>query len=307
MAWGAGASGGGVFGTPTAQNNASGAATGIYTVTKTTTAGNLVVLAASSNAFCSGNVGSSGVQLPTHSPGTDTITPVWFPNATVAGIQVTSGGSGYGITVPTCTINNGGTATCTANLSGGAVAGVTITNEGACTSACTISFGGPGTGAAASIVAYGQPASGGSDYCSYMWYMQNVAGTASDVFTPPLIIYSNQYSALSVAEVSGASTSAPFDVSAGAAAAGTPITTGSFTTTNANEIVFCISRVENLTNSWTAGTNYTVLSAAEPASPNNYQSMQYRILTTGAGLSQTASFDAGNSGVMNMICSAFTH
>ena len=296
-----------VFGTPTAVSNGQGASTGSFTVTKTTTAGDLVVLGASSSATCSGQLSSSGFQLPTHTPGTDAITPVWFPNAEVVGIQVTAGGTLYA-SVPTCSISNCGAASCTANISGGAVVSADIvTSLGACTAPAAVSFGGPGSGATAIISAYGQPAAGGTDYCSMMWQIKNNSGVTSDVFTPPADIYGAQFSGLSVAEVSGASTTAPFDVGIGANASATPITTGSFTTTNANEIVFCFSRVENLSNTWTAGTNYTRLAASEPGSGNNFQSMEYRILTTGAGLSQTASYDAGSSGVMNMICAAFTH
>lgn len=94
----------------------------------------------------------------TYRPGSTVINGVASADPTsryVAGINITSGGSGY-TSAPTVTISGGGGtgATAKANLAGGAVASIVITNPGSgFTSAPTVSFsGGGGAGAAATAV-----------------------------------------------------------------------------------------------------------------------------------------------------------
>jgi phage tail sheath protein FI len=72
----------------------------------------------------------------------------------VESISVSNGGAGY-TTAPTVTISapqtsGGSQATATATVAGGVVTAITITDEGSGYTSATISFGGPGTSAAAS-------------------------------------------------------------------------------------------------------------------------------------------------------------
>ena len=315
-----------VFGTPVGSSgSASGAGVTTQSGTQTTTAGDLLFVYASietacANIIASANGTGSGYSLPTDT-GSDTFTPIIPANgAKLAGIRLTAAGSGYTGT-PTCAISGGGgsSATCTATQSGGAVAGVTLTATGSgFTSAPTVTIsGGGGSGGTAEITAYGQQSgTSGTQACGAAWYAKNIAGTSNNQVTANSG-GSVVYHAISVAEVSGPNASTPLDAGTGnpagaeSSANATSITSSSFSTSSANTIVFCGSRVEFTNQTWTAGnigaTSGTLLTAAIPGgngSTNDFQAIEYQKFTsTQSGI--TAAISSGANAVRNMICAAF--
>lgn len=303
-------SGGGVIGTPVGSECVSQTAGACLTNTQTTTAGDAILYTASAaNSGCSG---SMAPLLPTDT-GSDTFNPVPISSGgVVLGAIVPVGGGGAGYTGPTCAMSGPGPGggTCAVSLSGGVVVGVTVTNGGNYTGAVTFALGGTtGTGASAFVSGYGQPSS--TSFCQAAWLAANVAGTANNQITMPTAFSGLTFNAGSAVEVSGLSTSAPLDTASGArAASGGSITTGTFNTANANEIVVCPTRVEALTNTWTygniGGVASAVVSGSTGASPNNFQTVEYKTFTsTQSGI--TGAISSTPSGERTMICVALTH
>lgn len=295
--------GGGSIGTPAgSQNSNTSASATISSAAHTTTAGDLLYVFASTQST-PGGLGSCALPNDT---GNDTFIPI-IPSggSYLLGARITNGGSGCSGD-PSCVISGGGgtLATCLATHSGGSVDAIVIGVAGAgdYTSAPTVTLSGNGcTGATAEITAYGV-ADGGSPSTSMAWYAKNVAGTASNVVSINFGL-SAAYNAVSVAEVSGLSTSTPLDVSPGNSSdSASSITSPSYNTANAAEIALCGSRVEALGQTWTAGTGFTVLTAATAI--DTFQTIEYQTYsTTQTGV--TASISSGSSAVRGLICGVF--
>ena len=302
--------GGSTIGTPVGSVCANAGTGACLTNTQTTTAGDTILYVASAATACS-NFASTVFLAPTDTGG-DTFLPVVLTSGSIVlGVTVTSGGTGY--VTPTCSFSGTGTGggTCVANLTGTSVASVSVTNGGSYTGPVTVTItGAPGTGVATAITGYGQPSS--TSFCQAEWYAKNVAATANNQITMPTEMTTITFNSGSAAEISNLSTSAPRDApsSVGArAASGASITTGAFSTTNANEIVICPTRVENLTNTWTygniGGVASSVVTGSTGAGSNNFQTMEYKIFTSiQSGI--TGAVSSTPNGERTMLCVALT-
>lgn len=134
-----------------------------------------------------------------------------------------------------------------------------------------------------------------------LWYAKNVTGNASDVVTCNLNAATGgagftNYVAIGVSQFSGLSTSGPLDANAsGTSSSGNGVTSGGFTTTVANELLFAGCSQVNLSITYTAGSGYTI--AYQDGSA---MMMEYEIVSsiqTGA----TASFTASGSATPSTI------
>jgi hypothetical protein len=276
------------------------------------TAGNTLVAIGSTSAPCTGFTGSSGwngTNQPIANTEGDTWTPL-FPltytgtaGVGVVGIKLVGGGSGYSGTI-SCTIN-GGTfstqATCSATQSGGVINALTMVNEGTYTAigsgiTVSISGSGGGSGATAVISAYGVPITGG--YCMYSWTApvgSSPSGSDFVTITNPNGGTASGYSGLAVFEVSNAATvnTAAFALNTSAA---TFITSPTFTAP-ANSVVLISSRVETLSQTWSATgatfANPTVLTSSMPNGTDSFISGSY--LTISSSTTGTVTMSSGGS------------
>lgn len=291
--------GGGGGGTVTGSSNSTASA--VSTITsgaQTTTAGDNLFVYSSADFPCSSYITSGVGLLPTDTGG-DTFTPV-IPLASIPiGIQITNAGTGY-TTAPTCTLSNGGT--CSIGVSGGSMVSINVVTPGTPgASAATVSISGVGTSAAAIVSAYGIA----TDLkCGAAWISTNIAGTTNNQVTTTM---SGTFNGVSVAErTMGAPKSQ--DASAVASAVSltsvSSITSSAFTTAVANETMFCGSRIEGLSGTWTAGSGYTLVTGAIPSGANNFQAVEYQTFTS-IQTAATASISTSLSGTMNIICSPF--
>ena len=297
-----GAAAGGGFTISAASNSQSG--TGALTVTKTTTAGSALLLHGSTanGGGCTNNL----IPLPSTASGAETIIPLPLSTGSpLMGATIVSGGALY--TSPTCSVTGcGGSATCGVTLTGGVVTNVSISNGGSCAGAATINIGGA-TGSGANVVpsAYGL-SDGAGTFCSSYWYAVNIPGTSSEVFTLSTSLSGQSFNALTVIEVHGAGAS-PLDVAVGiGGASATSVTLGAFNTGSAHEAVVCPARIEALTNTWTAGSPYTLITGGGDALPggNNFiaaESNTYSSTQTGL----TPSISSNNSAGWTLACVGF--
>lgn len=89
------------------------------------------------------------------------------------------------------------------------------------------------------------------------FYVKNIIGNASNVVTATLT--NGGHAAIYAAQYSGLSTTAPLDAhSTGFNASGTSVSTGTFTTTVANEVMVAVAMNGEAGSSPTAGSGYTL-------------------------------------------------
>lgn len=100
-----------------------------------------------------------------------------------------------------------------------------------------------------------QDAGGGTQL--ELWYAKNVSGNASNIVTVTLAA-SIQFIAGVTGQYSGIDTSSPLDTSAvGSANPSFSVTSASFTTAQADELIVSFSQVAATGGTWTAGSGYT--------------------------------------------------
>ncbi|HEV2520844.1 MAG TPA: DUF4038 domain-containing protein [Candidatus Acidoferrales bacterium] len=136
-------------------------------------------------------------------------------------------------------------------------------------------------------------ASSASTNRSAMFYRANSAAVTS--ITATWTASANNIGAI-VYEISGADISSPADGSVNSSLSGsgiTSLTSGSPTTTNANDILIYGARSQNDETTWTAGTGYTI-----PANGSNTrQGTQFKVVTsTQSGVTTTMSWNTGTVG-----------
>lgn len=290
------------IGTPAGSNSSSASASTPASGAHTTTTGDALFVFWGESTPCSS---VNTLNRPTDTGG-DTFVPVYPSNGgPVLGVRVTNVGNGY-LTTPSCTISNAGAATCSDIISGGQISSVTITSQGTPTTTVpTITLGAPAGGspvqATAAFTAYGQ--NSGSTFCTSAWTSIVGTGTTNNVVSTDA---STTFNGVNVAEV----TLSPgtVDVTAGnSVASGASITSNSFTTTNANDIILCGSRVQNTSNTWTAGliggVSSAQVSGATPGGANNYQTIEF-LTVSSIQTSITAAISSSPNAARTMICAA---
>ncbi len=101
------------------------------------------------------------------------------------------------------------------------------------------------------------PASDGSDV--EIWYAENIGGHATNVVSFNMNNSNYQYWSVVAAQYSGLATSSALDTTAtGSQASGTSVTSGAFTTTQADEVLISIQTYDAATGQvWTQGSGYT--------------------------------------------------
>lgn len=143
-------------------------------------------------------------------------------------------------------------------------------------------------------------ANGSSDARMEVWYAKNVAGNASNIVTFTLGVSIAYYSGCSV-QYSGLDTSAPLDATATGNGSGTSVTSGSFTTIVADEVlVACAAVFNGGAGAWTAGTGYTKR-VEDDATITMFEDKI--VSATQAGV--TAAATAGKSGGLAMVVGTF--
>lgn len=97
--------------------------------------------------------------------------------------------------------------------------------------------------------------SGGGD-TSELWYAKNTSGNGSNVVT---VTFNGTYATWSgsTAQYSGCDTSSPLDATASATANSTSVTSSSFTTAQADEVIVGASQISQVGGTWTPDTGYT--------------------------------------------------
>jgi hypothetical protein len=90
-----------------------------------------------------------------------------------------------------------------------------------------------------------------------IWHALNVTGHASNVVSVNLSA-AVQFWGVVTAQYSGIATSSAYDTTATALNGGATMTTGAFTTAQAEEVIFAVAQVANTGQTWTAGSGYTI-------------------------------------------------
>lgn len=153
-----------------------------------------------------------------------------------------------------------------------------------------------------SLTHYNQAISGDWQFC----YAKNITGNASNVVTATMT--SSAYRAIIVHQVSGASTTSPFDaaseVGGGAAGAGSPqtYTSPSFNTANANSIIFFGANVGALSEVWTAGNiGGSAATMLTSGVTDPIAAVEYRIVSSiQTGITATIQVSAAASGTYSI-------
>lgn len=94
------------------------------------------------------------------------------------------------------------------------------------------------------------------------FYAKNTVAKSSDTFTCNFAT-GQQFVGIMVNQITGASTSSPLDTHAIATGSGSPMTSGSFTTSSANELIIAAGCTDNNGSTFTPGANFIL---------NNHQS-----------------------------------
>jgi len=117
--------------------------------------------------------------------------------------------------------------------------------------------------------------------CSYMWYCKNLVGNASEKYTVNWTGGGSAPLSFSVIQFSGQDTSSPFDQTAtpGFGNVATTATTGTWTTTSANEIMVTGMGSYALSRTWTGDTGWTLDSTCLAPSDQN-ATIQYKIVSS---------------------------
>jgi len=115
--------------------------------------------------------------------------------------------------------------------------------------------------------------------CSARFYNSNSAGHASNVYTVTLSA-SVQNPSISVLQTSGLRTTSVLDASVSSAitTAGTTITSPSFSTTQASELMVAGGSSYNTGGTWTADTGWTKPSSCD--GPNKWSTIQYQVVSS---------------------------
>jgi hypothetical protein len=145
-----------------------------------------------------------------------------------------------------------------------------------------------------------------TNMCSGQWYAKNIVGNGSDVVTLTVTGGTVVNIAVTVMEFSGLDTASPLDSSAtatGTTSSTNLVTTGAFSTAQADEVVAC--GLKGYGGTFTAGTEgagYTIPAGATDGYHATH-SAQYQIFSaTQSGV--TASFTGGNV-INTIVCAAF--
>ena len=93
-----------------------------------------------------------------------------------------------------------------------------------------------------------------------VYYAKNVIANASDIITCTWAGAGNTYREISAFQYSGLDLGNPLDTNANGFSTTGTVTSGSFTTSLPNELLFCSLYVENTGKTWTAGSGYTLRS-----------------------------------------------
>ena len=280
----------------------SSSASTISSATATTTTGNLLYATYGAEAQCTNTTFAANATLPTDTAG-DTFTPI-FPtgSARIAaiGATVTNGGSGY-TTGATCSVSGaGGAGTCGVTVTANVVTAVGINTTSFWSGPVTITISpiGLGSGATAQVDFYG--ISNTSTECVGSWYAKNITGHSNNQVT--MTNATQSFVGISVIEIAGASTSSPFDAAAAGETSGsTTVTSSSFASGSTGYFVACGTRVESLSQTWTAGSSYTVPAAA--TGPQAFMTSQYRANFNPNGT--TASIVSAATTDRELICASF--
>lgn len=126
------------------------------------------------------------------------------------------------------------------------------------------------------VVAYKEP--GDNVGCGVVLYAKNITGHASNVVTVTWNA-SATYTAISIQEWSGLSTTSPLDTSAvGNSGSGTTVTSGTFSTATANEVIIAGAVCNSFSAGFTPDTGYTVPSGA--LVPSGFVTTEYKIVSS---------------------------
>jgi hypothetical protein len=122
------------------------------------------------------------------------------------------------------------------------------------------------------------------------WYAYNITGNASNIVTATFASNTGYYN-IAVAQYSGIRTASdPLDVYDTAQATGTSVTSGAFTTTNANDLIICYAANNSIAGTNSAGAGFTLRSAGALAT---FQEKIVSSIQTGATVSISNSSSVG--------------
>lgn len=109
-----------------------------------------------------------------------------------------------------------------------------------------------------------------------LWYAKNITGNASNSVTVTWSV-SSGFTAITVIQISGASTSAPLDTFvAGSSGAANSITSLAFTTGVANTVVIMAASIQSLGNVYTPNAGYTLVTT----DPDTLNGVQCKIVSS---------------------------
>jgi len=122
-----------------------------------------------------------------------------------------------------------------------------------------------------------------------LWYAQNTLGNASNVVT---VTFSSSAATRSVitAQYSGLKTTGALDVSATGLSSGVSVTSGNYTTTQADELIVAGVNSETTGNSWTPGSGFTLRATGD--SKIQYIDRTVSTIQTAQHASMTGSIDS---------------
>jgi hypothetical protein len=294
-----------IRGTPTGNdgNNVSS----LSTAAATTTATDTITYGASLGMVCAPTGASTLTDFPTDTGG-DSFTPI-FPGgpAYPIGVHIASGGSSYtGATGCSISGSPAGASTCSVTLGSGGTAGQVVgvqigVNSTPFTGAGTVSITDSGGGSGANVVVSGYGTQN-ANTCQAIWYAKNIAATTNNQVSLPLGGSTAFVSAVQM-EIQGADTSAPLDQVVSGSGTGS-VTTGSFGSGLAHEFVACFGNVYQLSQTWTAGSGFT-LALGTGGTPNyTIGNGQYQADYNPNGTSPSISVTSG-SNAMQMLCASF--
>lgn len=89
------------------------------------------------------------------------------------------------------------------------------------------------------------------------WYAKNITGNASNIVTATFASSTGYYN-ITVVQYSGIDQTSPLDVYDTAQGTGTSVTSGAFTTTNANDLILCYASTNSIISGYSAGSGFTL-------------------------------------------------
>ena len=115
--------------------------------------------------------------------------------------------------------------------------------------------------------------------CQAQFYANNITGNASNVVTATWSTPSGMFLAISVLQFSGVDSASPLDASAtGTATSATLVTSGTFSTATANQVLVAGGASYDYSRTWTADTGYAIPSGA--TTEYAFSTAQYKIVSS---------------------------